>query len=135
MSDSHTRRDAIKLLGAGAVAYTCEPAGASDAPGFAAGSRRARYFGLDRVRLSAGPFLAAQQLDADYLLRLEPDRLLANFRVNAGLAPKAPVYGGWESVEPWIWIRCHGHTLGHYLGAASCMAQSTGDGRFAQRVD
>ena len=31
------------------------------------------------------------------------------------LQPKAPVYGGWESVEPWIEIRCHGHTLGHYL--------------------
>ena len=47
--------------------------------------------------------------------------MLHNFRVNAGLAPKAPVYGGWESVEPWIEIRCHGHTLGHYLTAAACM--------------
>ena len=28
------------------------------------------------------------------------------------------MYGGWESVEPWIEIRCHGHTLGHYLTAA-----------------
>ena len=31
--------------------------------------------------------------------------MLANFRINAGLTPKAPVYGGWESVEPWIEIR------------------------------
>jgi DUF1680 family protein len=61
--------------------------------------------------------------------------MLHNFRVNAGLAPKAPVYGGWESVEPWIEIRCHGHTLGHYLTAVSCMYESTGDTRFAERVD
>ncbi len=77
----------------------------------------------------------AQKLDEAYLLRLEPDRMLHNFRVNAGLAPKAPVYGGWESVEPWIEIRCHGHTLGHYLTAAACMYESTGDARFAERVD
>ena len=87
------------------------------------------------MRLGAGPFLDAQKLDEAYLLRLEPDRMLHNFRVNAGLAPKAPVYGGWESVEPWIWIRCHGHTLGHYLTAAACMYESTGDTRFAERVD
>ena len=61
--------------------------------------------------------------------------MLANFRSNAGLAPRAPVYGGWESVEPWIWIRCHGHTAGHYLTAASCMYETTGDTRFAERVD
>ena len=94
-----------------------------------------RYFELDRVRLGEGPFLDAQRRDADYLLTLEPDRMLANFRINAGLAPKARVYGGWESVEPWISIRCHGHTLGHFLGAVACMYQSTGDARFADRVD
>ena len=42
--------------------------------------------------------------------------------MNAGLAPKAPVYGGWESEEPWVAIRCHGHTLGHYLGAVVLFA-------------
>ena len=94
-----------------------------------------RYFALADVRLLPGPFLDAQKLDEAYLLRLEPDRMLHNFRVNAGLAPKAPVYGGWESVEPWIEIRCHGHTLGHYLTAAACMYESTGDARFAERVD
>ncbi len=28
-------------------------------------------------------------------------------------------------VEPWIDIRCHGHTLGHYLTACACMYEST----------
>jgi DUF1680 family protein len=61
--------------------------------------------------------------------------MLHNFRVNAGLKPKAPVYGGWESVQPWIEIKCHGHTLGHYISACAMMFASTGDQRFKHRVD
>src|SRR5215510_10965469 len=128
-----TRRDALKLMGAGAAAGACgwpafpdtaRSAGAATRPGGVG------YFGLDAVRLGEGPFLDAQRLDAAYLLRLQPDRMLHNFRVNAGLEPKAPVYGGWESVEPWIDIRCHGHTLGHYLSACSFMFAATGDEKF-----
>jgi DUF1680 family protein len=96
---------------------------------------RVTPFALTSVRLLAGPFQTAQQLDARYLLTLEPDRLLHNFRVNAGLKPKAPVYGGWESEEPWVAIRCHGHTLGHFLSACSMMLAATGDTAFQQRVD
>jgi uncharacterized protein len=96
---------------------------------------RAAVFNLADVRLLDGPFRQAQTRDAGYLLRLEPDRLLHNFRVNAGLKPKAPVYGGWESAEPWVAIRCHGHTLGHYLSACSLMFASTGDPRLKQRAD
>ena len=126
----HTRRDALKLMGAGAAACGCGwPASAAARPSGLA------YFNLADVRLGGGPFLDAQQLDAAYLLKLEPDRMLHNFRVNAGLEPKAAVYGGWESVEPWVDIRCHGHTLGHYLTACSCMYASTGESAFADRVD
>jgi uncharacterized protein len=92
-------------------------------------------FDLSAVRLLPGPFKTAQQLDARYLLTLDPDRLLHNFRVNAGLEPKAPVYGGWESQEPWVDIRCHGHTLGHFLSACSMMFASTHEAAFRQRVD
>ncbi|HEU5135289.1 MAG TPA: beta-L-arabinofuranosidase domain-containing protein [Steroidobacteraceae bacterium] len=129
----HSRRDALKLLGAGA-AFVCAPCARANVE-LVDMSEKGRYFPLAQVRLGPGPFLEAQKLDAAYLLQLEPDRMLHNFRVNAGLAPKAPVYGGWESVEPWIEIRCHGHTLGHYLTAAACMYESTGDARFAERVD
>jgi uncharacterized protein len=129
---SHSRRDALKLLGAGTALYTCGPVRASSSSG---GPGPVTCFGLGEVRLLPSRFLDAQRRDADYLLKLEPDRMLHNFLVNAGLEPKAPVYGGWESVEPWIEIRCHGHTLGHYLGAAACMYESTGDTRFAERVD
>ena len=130
---SHTRRDALKIFGAGAATAVL-PWNESGAR-VPASPGPAQYFGLSYVRLAEGPFLRAQRLNEDYLLRLEPDRLLHNFRVNAGLAARAPVYGGWESVEPWIEIRCHGHTLGHYLTAAACTYQSTEDARFLERVD
>jgi len=130
---SHSRRDAIKLLGAGAAGSATSWVCAKALP--APLSHEVKYLPLAQVRLGPGPFLDAQKLDEAYLLRLEPDRMLANFRKNAGLTPRAPVYGGWESVEPWIWIRCHGHTLGHYLTAAACMYESTGDERFSSRVD
>jgi uncharacterized protein len=128
---TQTRRDAIKLLGSSAAALASLPA----LGGEEVREGRGHYFRLADVRLGTGPFLDAQKIDEAYLLRLEPDRMLANFRTNAGLQPRAPVYGGWESVEPWVWIRCHGHTLGHYLTAAACMYENTLDKRFADRVD
>src|ERR1044071_1421206 len=133
--NAHTnlmRRRLIQALGVTAVVHDAW------APSFAANTSvpaKVHAFPLSDVRLEQGPFLDAQQRDVRYLLQLEPDRLLHNFRVNAGLQPKAPVYGGWESQEPWIDIRCHGHTLGHYLSACSMMFASTGDTAFRQRVD
>ncbi len=129
MTATHTRRDAFKLLGAGAAATAAAPAFA------AARTPPLAWFSLRDVRLEPGPFLTAQKLDEKYLLELEPDRMLANFRTNAGLTPRARVYGGWESKDPWNEIRCHGHTLGHYLTACACMFESTGDARFSERVD
>ncbi len=145
-----TRRQMLKTFAAGTVAAAvgaaftreCASGGAptaceSAAPGGVkeAVAPRAAAFALADVRLLEGPFRRAQEQDARYLLRLEPDRLLHNFRVNAGLKPKAPVYGGWESQEPWVSIRCHGHTLGHYLSACAMMFAATGDQRFKQRAD
>jgi len=120
-----TRREMLATLAA-IVAAGRAPGAATAGPA---------PFPLDEVRLLDGPFLDAQKRDAAYLLSLQPDRMLHHFRANAGLAPKAPVYGGWESEEPWVGIRCHGHTLGHYLSAAALMYASTGDDRMKQRVD
>jgi DUF1680 family protein len=133
----NTRRELLQALSASAAAMTFG-ATVGRAATDAASSRRPHgieAFDLSAVRLLAGPFETAQQLDAKYLLTLEPDRLLHNFRVNAGLQPKAPVYGGWESQEPWVDIRCHGHTLGHFLSACSMMFAATGDAVFRQRVE
>ena len=41
---------------------------------------------------SIGPFLKARFRSQEYLLSLEPDRMLHTFRINAGLPPKAKVY-------------------------------------------
>lgn len=90
---------------------------------------KAEPFPLEDVRLLESPFKKAMELDADYLLRLEPDRLLAGFRESAGLEPKAPKYGGWEAQG------IAGHSLGHYLSACSLMFASTGDERFRDRVN
>jgi uncharacterized protein len=137
---NRTRREALQFIGAGAAGAWGWPALSAMAETITAAGPQPRaprlhYFGLRDVTLGDGPFLDAQRLDARYLLELEPDRMLANFRSNSGLQPRAPVYGGWESVEPWVDIRCHGHTLGHYLTALSCMHASTAQPVFAARVD
>ncbi len=92
-------------------------------------SPKAVPFDLSAVRLLDGPFKMAEGRDADYLISLEPDRLLSRFRAECGLTAKAPVYGGWEDSG------VAGHTLGHYLSACSLMYAATGDGRFKDRAD
>lgn len=104
------------------------------APGVQAGesiahASRAQAFALTSVRLLPGPFESARALDARYLLSLNTDRLLHGFRSNAGLAPQAARYGGWESRD-----LCPGHTLGHYLSACSMMWASTGEAAFRERA-
>lgn len=94
-----------------------------------------RPFDMADMTLGEGPFLHAQRKTEAYLLSLDPDRMLHNFRVNAGLPPKAPVYGGWESDPMWADINCHGHTLGHYLSACALAYRATGDKRFKARID
>ena len=88
----------------------------------------AEPFPLSQVQLLNGPFRAAMDRNADYLLSLEPDRLLARVREFAGLEPKAPHYGGWEAQG------IATHSLGHYLSACALQYSATGDERFKQRV-
>ncbi len=108
---------------------------AASAGGVGKVTGKAEAFGLGEVELLGGPFLRARGRDGEYLLSLEVDRFLHNFRVNAGLKPKGEIYGGWESVAMWADIRCHGHSLGHYLTACAMMFASTGEGKFKERVD
>jgi hypothetical protein len=61
--------------------------------------------------------------------------MLHTFRINAGLPPRAEVYGGWESTPTWTEIHCQGHTVGHYLSGCSLMYCATQDARFKQRAD
>ena len=86
---------------------------------------------LSSVRLTGGPLKKAQDLDAQYLLELQPERMLAFLRQRAGLDAKAQGYGGWDGPGRQL----TGHIAGHYLSAISLMYASTGDARFKQRVD
>ena len=92
----------------------------------------ARPLPLSAVRLTGGPLKNSQDLDAKYLLALEPDRMLAGYRLRAGLEPKAKGYGGWDSVNG---KQLTGHIAGHYLSAVSLMYAATGDPRFKERAD
>src|SRR5688500_7763834 len=91
----------------------------------------ARPLPLSAVRLTGGPLKRAQDLTADYLLKLEPDRMLAYYRKRAGLEPKAEGYGGWDGDGR----NLTGHIAGHYLSAVSLMYAATGDARFKERAD
>jgi DUF1680 family protein len=137
-TSSLTRRQALKVLGSGFFLATAGPVSlraASQTSQRPSAATTLEAFPLSAVRQLDGPFLEAQKRDEAYLLKLEPDRILHNFRVNAGLEAKAPVYGGWESVLTWADIRAHGHTLGHYLTAASLMFASTAHDEMKRRVD
>lgn len=90
----------------------------------------AHPFALPDVQLLEGPFRDAMLRNQKYLLSLEPDRLLRNFRVNVGLPADTKPLGGWESPD----CELRGHSLGHYLSAVSLMYASTGDVRFKQRA-
>ncbi len=95
----------------------------------------AASFALNDVDLLESPFLQARLRGQHYLLSLDPDRMLHSFRVNAGLPPRAPVYGGWESEATWADIHCQGHTLGHHLSACALLFGATQDVRLKQRSD
>ena len=91
----------------------------------------ARPLPLGAVRLTGGPLKRAQDLDAQYLLALQPDRMMALYRQRAGLPPRAEPLGGWDGDGR----NLSGHIAGHYLSAVSLMWEATGDPRFKERAD
>ncbi|MBZ9631681.1 glycoside hydrolase family 127 protein [Salegentibacter sp. LM13S] len=77
-------------------------------------------FQLEDVSLEQGPFRNAMLVDLDYILELNPDKLLAPFLREAGLNPKANSYTNWENSG------LDGHIGGHYLTALAQMQASAG---------
>jgi DUF1680 family protein len=119
----------------GPIASTAESLraveGTALTPTIDAGRIRARPVPSSRVRVLGGPLKRAQDLTAKYLLDLEPDRMLAYYRVRAGLQQKAEPYAGWDGGGR----NLTGHIAGHHLSAVSLMYLATGDARFKQRAD
>ncbi|QNA86429.1 glycoside hydrolase family 127 protein [Sphingomonas sp. So64.6b] len=116
------------MFGVAALALTAAPGRL-----FAATStilpKTAKPLPLSAVRLRPSDFATAVEANRVYLLRLSADRLLHNFRKYAGLEPKAPIYGGWESDT------IAGHSLGHYMTALVLTHEQTGDAEMRRRAD
>ncbi|MES2056029.1 MAG: glycoside hydrolase family 127 protein [Pseudomonadota bacterium] len=116
------------MFGVAALALTAVP-GRLLAATAAILPKTARPLPLSAVRLRPSDFATAVEANRVYLLRLSADRLLHNFRKYAGLAPKAPIYGGWESDT------IAGHSLGHYMTALVLTHEQTGDAETRRRAD
>ncbi|HLW76537.1 MAG TPA: beta-L-arabinofuranosidase domain-containing protein, partial [Bryobacteraceae bacterium] len=103
----------------------------------AAAATKVRPFPMTQVRLLAGPFDQAREWNQGYMSRLPVDRLVRNFRVNAGLPTGAKPFGGWEKPNPSDknlanqpldrGSELRGHFTGHFLSASAHLHASTGD--------
>jgi len=86
---------------------------------------KAAPFPMRQVRLLPGSaYHAAQEWNRGYMARLEADRLLYTFRVNAGLpVGQAKPLGGWEQPDNGQRSsELRGHFGGHYLSASAQLA-------------
>ncbi len=82
----------------------------------------ARAFPLTAVHLHPSPFRANQAREINYLMFLDPDRMLHTFRRNFGLPSRARPVGGWE--RPGSEVR--GHCTGHLMSGLAITYANTG---------
>lgn len=91
-------------------------------------------FPLSDLRITAGLYQDIQGRGHQYLLSLEPDRLLSWFRREAGLTPNAQPYPLWES-DDFQWTGpLAGHIMGFYMSSMSMMYQTTADPAVLDRL-
>ncbi len=94
-------------------------------------AQKLQPFALDEVSLGPGPLLDARNWNRAFMMRLPNDRLLHNFRINAGIPSQATPLGGWEAPNSEL----RGHFVGHYLSAAALLNASTGDALVKRKGD
>jgi DUF1680 family protein len=88
-------------------------------------------FALEDVKILAPDLLRMRAQTLDYMLALDSDRLLHNFRVTASLPSSAdPLYNRESPTNGW-----RGHYVGHYLSACAQMYASTNDPRIKTKAD
>jgi uncharacterized protein len=90
---------------------------------------RLSTFNMQDVRLLPGIFKEAESTDMKNMLAMEPDRLLAPYLREAGLAPKAESYTNWENTG------LDRHIGGHYLSALALMYAATGNKQLLERLN
>jgi uncharacterized protein len=86
-------------------------------------------FDPSEISIDAGPFRKAQDADLKYILELDVDRLLAPFRIDAGINFNKEPYPNWENTG------LNGHIGGHYLSALALMKAASGNTEVSQRLD
>jgi len=72
-----------------------------------------------------------ETVNTKYIYQFDADRLLHNFRINAGIESEVKPLEGWES--PAVGLR--GHFVGHYLSACAILIEKTGDTLLQKRVE
>jgi DUF1680 family protein len=92
---------------------------------------KALPFDLNRVRVNDLYLNGAIARNQQYLRSLDPDRLLHNFRINAGLPSSAEPLKGWESPD----CELRGHFVGHYLSACAMICAREWDEVIAANAD
>jgi uncharacterized protein len=122
-------RTSVTLASVAIVAWLAAMTGAGRLPQPASSTPSVATFPLSQVRLLDGPFKRSETLNLAYVHALDIDRLLAPFRIEAGLTPKGELYPNWESTG------LQGHTAGHYLTALAQAWASTGDAEAKRRLD
>lgn len=88
---------------------------------------------LDTARLQGDHIFTQNYIrDLDYLLFLDPDRMLYNYRTAFGQDTKGALpLGGWETPDSLL----RGHSTGHYLSALAHAFVSSGDSTYRKRLD
>ena len=102
--DQHSRRDALKFLGAGAaMACGCRHSRTRRVRAPTTPTGRAKYFPLAR-RASRRRARSSTRRSSTKPIYCGSSRTACctTSASTPASQPKAPVYGGWESVEPWI---------------------------------
>ncbi|MDY4902535.1 MAG: glycoside hydrolase family 127 protein [Treponema sp.] len=74
-------------------------------------------------------FGVSQKTGLDYVLNINPDRLLAPCYVNTSQISPAKNYGGWEN------MKIQGHGLGHYISALAGFVKSTGSSEALEKLN
>ncbi|MDP4184325.1 MAG: glycoside hydrolase family 127 protein [Bacteroidota bacterium] len=92
---------------------------------------KARPFDMKQVKLLDGPYKKALDLNYKYLKEFKTERLLYNFKKNAGLPTSENPLGGWESPE----TELRGHFTGHFLSALVLMYSTTHDPYLLSKAD
>lgn len=96
-------------------------------------ARKVSNFPLSQVRLKEGTlYYKYQQLMISYLLGINDDQMLYNFRKAADLDTKgAPPMTGWDEDS----CKLKGHTTGHYLSGIALAWAATGNPEFLKKIN